>query len=201
MYKEIADSILVFEKILPESLILNLIDLVKPQDSLVKFKLTGNFKGTKNRYEVYDNKELFDSFNTFWFDEIEKQYQHHFLQYLPEWSYETALNHNRTEWKDLFVHLYENKTTSDNPTHIDFSGISFSCGLTDDYVGGELYFPRQDVLYKMNIGDIVLFPSYLYHFVTHNESRNESRRVISFNTFIQGRMSCENTYPNVLTIK
>jgi len=32
-------------------------------------------------------------------------------------------------------------------------------------------------------------------------SENESRRIISFNTFIQGRMSCENTYPNVLTIK
>ena len=50
-------------------------------------------------------------------------------------------------------------------------------------------------------GDIVLFPSYLYHFVSRNESENESRRIISFNTFIQGRMSCENSYPNVLTLK
>ena len=50
-------------------------------------------------------------------------------------------------------------------------------------------------------GDIVLFPSYLFHFVSTNESENESRKVISFNTFIQGRMSCENTYPNVLTLK
>ena len=50
-------------------------------------------------------------------------------------------------------------------------------------------------------GDIILFPSYLFHFVSHNESENESRKIISFNTFIQGRMSCENTYPNVLTLK
>ena len=50
-------------------------------------------------------------------------------------------------------------------------------------------------------GDIVLFPSYLFHFVSHNQSENESRKIISFNTFIQGRMSCENTYPNALTLK
>ena len=49
-------------------------------------------------------------------------------------------------------------------------------------------------------GDIVLFPSYIEHFVSHNESANESRRIISFNTFIQGRMSCETSYPSVLHI-
>lgn len=36
------------------------------------------------------------------------------------------------------------------------SGVAF---INDDYLGGELYFPRQDLKVKAEAGDIVLFPS------------------------------------------
>lgn len=35
--------------------------------------------------------------------------------------------------------------------------------LNDDYTGGELVFPRQDMLLKPRAGDVVLFPSHFTH--------------------------------------
>ena len=86
-----------------------------------------------------------------------------------------------------------------NLIHIENRGVFKNHEFRYDYTPTK--YNQITTFIPVETGDIVLFPSYLYHFVTHNESRNESRRVISFNTFIQGRMSCENTYPNVLTIK
>lgn len=86
-----------------------------------------------------------------------------------------------------------------NLIHIENRGVFKNHDFRYDYTPTK--YNQITTFIPVETGDIVLFPSYLYHFVTHNESRNESRRVISFNTFIQGRMSCENTYPNVLTIK
>ena len=86
-----------------------------------------------------------------------------------------------------------------NLIHIENRGVFKHHDFRYDYTPTK--YNQITTFVPVETGDIVLFPSYLYHFVTHNESRNESRRVISFNTFIQGRMSCENTYPNVLTIK
>lgn len=161
---EITKSILLFKNILPKPLIHKLKQLIVEQETINVFNLDGNFKGTKNRYEVYDSKELYDEFNKFWFDEIELKYQNHFLGYIEDkFSYNKALKHNKSEWKDLFVHLYNKDTVDDNPIHIDFSGISFSCGLSDDYEGGELYFPRQDITYKLNTGDLLLFPGSITH--------------------------------------
>ena len=86
-----------------------------------------------------------------------------------------------------------------NLIHIENRGVFKNHEFRYDYTPTK--YNQITTFVPVETGDIVLFPSYLYHYVTHNESRNESRRVISFNTFIQGRMSCENTYPNVLTIK
>ena len=50
-------------------------------------------------------------------------------------------------------------------------------------------------------GDIILFPSYIDHFVSHNLSETESRKIISFNTFIEGDMNLNNSFPNQLSLK
>jgi predicted 2-oxoglutarate/Fe(II)-dependent dioxygenase YbiX len=44
--------------------------------------------------------------------------------------------------------------------------------LNDDYEGGELYFPRQDIVVKPTKGSIVLFPSNFTHI---HESRDVMR--------------------------
>ena len=82
--------------------------------------------------------------------------------------------------------------------HIENRGVFKNHGFIYDQIPTKYNQVRTFV--PVETGDIVLFPSYIEHFVSHNESANESRRIIAFNTFIQGRMSRENTYPNVLTI-
>ena len=54
---------------------------------------------------------------------------------------------------------------------------------------------------KVESGDIILFPSYIDHFVSHNLSKTETRKIISFNTFIEGDMILNNPFPNQLSLK
>ena len=86
-----------------------------------------------------------------------------------------------------------------NLIHIENRGVFKHHDFRYDYTPTK--YNQISTFIPVETGDIVLFPSYLYHFVSRNESENESRRIISFNTFIQGRMSCENSYHNVLTLK
>ena len=125
------------------------------------------------------------------------------------WYRETVPGHNHPDHNHpnsmLSGVVYLNVPKGDkshegiNLIHIENRGVFKNHEFRYDYTPTK--YNQITTFVPVETGDIVLFPSYLYHFVTHNESRNESRRVISFNTFIQGRMSCEKTYPNVLTIK
>ena len=125
------------------------------------------------------------------------------------WYRETVPGHNHPDHNHpnsmLSGVVYLNVPKGDeshegiNLIHIENRGVFKNHEFRYDYTPTK--YNQITTFVPVETGDIILFPSYLFHFVTHNESRNESRRVISFNTFIQGRMSCENTYPNVLTIK
>ena len=125
------------------------------------------------------------------------------------WYRETVPGHNHPDHNHpnsmLSGVVYLNVPKGDeshegiNLIHIENRGVFKNHEFRYDYTPTK--YNQITTFVPVETGDIVLFPSYLYHVVTHPESRNESRRVISFNTFIQGRMSCENTYPNVLTIK
>ena len=125
------------------------------------------------------------------------------------WYRETVPGHNHPDHNHpnsmlsgvVYLNVPKGDESHDgiNLIHIENRGVFKNHEFRYDYTPTK--YNQITTFVPVETGDIVLFPSYLYHFVTHNESRNESRRVISFNTFIQGRMSCENTYPNVLTIK
>ena len=47
---------------------------------------------------------------------------------------------------------------------------------------------------------IILFPSWINHYVTTNVSPNVSRQIISFNLFVEGIFDIENEYPTKLTL-
>ena len=125
------------------------------------------------------------------------------------WYRETVPGHNHPDHNHpnsmLSGVVYLNVPKGDeshegiNLIHIENRGVFKNHDFRYDYTPTK--YNQISTFIPVETGDIVLFPSYLYHYVSRNESENESRRVISFNTFIQGRMSCENTYPNVLTIK
>lgn len=172
IYEELTKSILVFKN-LSDELIEDMINLKnrlqKENRENLPLDLDGNFAGTENRFEVYSDKKLFNKFNEFWFDNIEDLWQTHFLKYVENHSHDStyatskAREHNKTKWKDLFIHRYTNDTVHNNPSHIDFSGLSFTCPLNETYLGGELYFPRQDVTYKPKRGELVVFPGGITH--------------------------------------
>lgn len=47
---------------------------------------------------------------------------------------------------------------------------------------------------------IILFPSWLNHYVKNNVSPNESRQIISFNFFVKGIFDIDNEYPSKLIV-
>ena len=125
------------------------------------------------------------------------------------WYRETVPGHNHPDHNHpnsmLTGVVYLNVPKGDkshegiNLIHIENRGVFKNHEFRYDYTPTK--YNQITTFVPVETGDIVLFPSYLYHFVSRNESENESRKIISFNTFIQGRMSCENSYPNVLTLK
>lgn len=89
------------------------------------------------------------------------------------------------------------------------NGINFvhrdSYGVFKDF---KFTFKQVDTKYnsknsflRVESNDIILFPSHIDHFVSYNKSQeNLSRKVISFNTFIEGSMSLDNSWPGKLTL-
>lgn len=49
-------------------------------------------------------------------------------------------------------------------------------------------------------GDIILFPSWMDHYVLKNEDPENSREIISFNTFLRGNISVTTKYPTTIII-
>ena len=88
-------------------------------------------------------------------------------------------------------------------------GINFvhreSHGVFKDF---KFQYQQEDTKYnaknsflKVEDNDIVLFPSHLEHFVSYNQSKeNVSRKIISFNTFIEGDINLNNTWPSRLIL-
>jgi predicted 2-oxoglutarate/Fe(II)-dependent dioxygenase YbiX len=70
-----------------------------------------------------------------------------------------------TKWRDLFLLHYtpNSLNNGEKDIHWDFSGLSMVGCLTDDYEGGKLIFPRQNVTYRLEKGDIIVFPGGLTH--------------------------------------
>tara|TARA_B100001250_G_scaffold302222_1_gene263937 strand:+ start:315 stop:977 length:663 start_codon:yes stop_codon:yes gene_type:complete len=85
-----------------------------------------------------------------------------------------------------------------NLYHPEQRGVFKDYGFLYDYIETKYNAVRTYV--PVESGDIILFPSHINHFVSCNDSQTESRKIIAFNTFITGRLSGENSYPNVLNI-
>jgi hypothetical protein len=62
--------------------------------------------------------------------------------------------------RDAFVIKYAMGAQEHLRMHHDVAQVSASIKLNDDYVGGELHFPRQDVTNKsLQVGELVAWPS------------------------------------------
>lgn len=160
---KISHNIFVFKEVIPLPLIDRLISL---QDS------------NSEKFRVDINIEDFDLFlelDRFWKEKIEPPYLDDYLQI---YDIDAGIGYNsnpkvveelkeyvRAKWRDMFLLRYntENSKEAYRNVHWDFSGLSFIGCLSSEYEGGDLFFPRQNVGYKLELGDIIIFPGGLSH--------------------------------------
>lgn len=183
--EEIGNDILLFKKILPTSIIdeTNLLiddnyDVIFNRD--LRYA-TFPFEGIRGRMEIYKYPELMNRFNGFWFSAIEnKMFDYYFRWITNKDQIDGYKKHSRTEWKDLFVQVYNDLNTFelDENIHCDFSGITFVSCIHDEYDGGMLQFPKQNVSIKLETGDLVLFPGSHTHPHGITKISGGERRVI-----------------------
>ena len=161
--KQIDLDIFVFPKIMTDELIERLMSV-------------RNKRGFDGRLDLHiEDKNTFYIFDNFWFSEIESKYLGH---YFSTYDVEKGIGLNsseetikqlskfvETKWRDLFLLHYTPNSliNGEKDIHWDFSGLSMVGCLTDDYEGGKLIFPRQNVTYRLEKGDIIVFPGGLTH--------------------------------------
>lgn len=168
--KELGNDILLFNKILPNTIIDTLNQLVDDNyESIFNRELryaTFPFEGIRGRIELYKYESLYNKFNQFWFDIIENQMLDYYFKFLDnKEQIDGYKKHVRTDWKDMFIQVYNELNTfeiNDN-VHCDFSGITVVACIGDDYEGGYLEFPKQEISVKLSKGDLILFPGSYTH--------------------------------------
>jgi hypothetical protein len=183
--EEIKNDILFFDEIIPGNLCDEMNELVDVNYELIFNRdlryATFPFEGIRGRIEIYKYLDLMERFNSFWFDKIENIMFDHYFKWITNGDQIAGYKkHTRTDWKDLFIQVYNDMNTFelDENIHCDFSGITFVACLSENYEGGLLQFPKQGVSLKLKKGDLVLFPGSHTH--PHGVSRITSgeRRVI-----------------------
>ena len=167
---ELGNDILYFKNVIPDEIIKELIDLVEERREIIFNRDLRHaefpFEGIRGRIEIYKYPELMQNVNSFWYASIENQMYDHYFKYLKDSNQiEGYKKHAKTDWKDLFIQVYNDLNTFelDGNIHCDFSGITFVACLDDNYEGGDLVFPKQNVSVNLKKGDLVLFPGSYTH--------------------------------------
>jgi len=156
-------EIFVFQNIINSDLISKLIGVRKDSHHTDRINLHESSMG------------ILHEFNNFWMEEIEpKLMNEYFLVYDIKndigfnVSQETISNLKewvKTKWRDLYLLNYNefSRGRAEKDVHWDFSGITFVGCLSEDYEGGLLCFPRHNITYRLNLGDIIIFPGGITH--------------------------------------
>ncbi len=121
------------------------------------------------------NTTVLYEFNQFWTQEIESKIMD---EYFSIYDIENGVGYNvsdetikgmkewlKMKWRDLYLLTYnKNMNVNDKKNiHWDFSFMTFVACLTENFDGGLLVFPRQNVEYKLKLGDIIVFPGGITH--------------------------------------
>jgi len=153
--RKITDDILLFENVLP-------IDLT----SLLRIIRERHPEG---RVELNSHQPALEHFMGFW-DVIEKEVKDYYFQYLTDDNLQVnrsgLMEYTKFRWRELFLYRYtpESSTMEHKKLHWDFSEFTFVANFgEDDYEGGELYFPRQNIKHKLRKNDLIFFPGGMTH--------------------------------------
>jgi hypothetical protein len=160
---KLTNDIFIFENVLKDNLIYKL--------NKIREDLEHNDR--INLAEV--NREVLYEFNQFWMNEIEPKIMN---EYFSTYDIENGIGYNvseetieslrewlKTKWRDLYMLTYNTDINSNGEknVHWDFSFMTFVGCLSENFVGGVLFFPRQNVNYKLKMGDIIVFPGGITH--------------------------------------
>lgn len=156
-------DIVLFKNILPEDLIINLLNIRKKSNSMERLNI--------HQHDM----DVFYQFNTFWIKNIEEpMLDEYFKLYnvkedkgfnVNENTIDSMRKYVSVKWRDVFLLNYSSEKTSrgEKDVHWDFSGLTTIGCLIDDYLGGELVFPRQNISVKLEKKDMIVFPGGITH--------------------------------------
>ena len=160
---KLTNDIFIFENVLKDNLIYKL--------NKIREDLEHNDR--INLAEV--DGEILYEFNQFWMNEIEPKIMN---EYFSTYDIENGIGYNvseetieslrewlKTKWRDLYMLTYSTdiNDNGEKNVHWDFSFMTFVGCLSENFDGGVLFFPRQNVNYKLKIGDIIVFPGGITH--------------------------------------
>jgi hypothetical protein len=136
-------------------------------DTLIERLL--NVPNEKGRVELYStNMKAFYDINFLWKLKIEKQILEDYLringiEHTIDSDY--IKNMVTAKWKAMYLLHYNkaNSINSEKNVHFDLCGFTFVGCLNDNYDGGDLCFPRQNINYHLERGDIIVYPGGLTH--------------------------------------
>jgi hypothetical protein len=160
---KLTSDIFIFESVLTDDLIGKL----------------NNIRDSVNHNDRIDlnktNTTVLYEFNQFWTQEIEPKIMD---EYFSIYDIENGVGYNvsdetikgikewlKMKWRDVYLLIYnKNMNINDKKNiHWDFSFMTFVACLTENFDGGLLVFPRQNVEYKLKLGDIIVFPGGITH--------------------------------------
>jgi hypothetical protein len=143
------------------------------------------------------NDILMESFNSF----IKELYNDVILDYLKIYDVENGIGYNSSIdtvneikeyvsplWREVFLLKYSETypISYEKNVHWDFSMFTIVGCLNDEFEGGELEFPRQEISVLLKKGDIVIFPGGLTHPHFVNKVTKGERYVIVGQTLYPG---------------
>jgi hypothetical protein len=160
---KLTSDIFIFESVLTDDLIskLNYIrDEVNHNDRIDLYKINTNILYEFNQFwaQEIEPKIMDEYFSIYDIDNgVGYNVSHETIKGLKEWL--------KMKWRDLYLLTYnKNMNTNDQKNiHWDFSFMTFVGCLSENFDGGLLVFPRQNVEFKLKLGDIIVFPGGITH--------------------------------------
>lgn len=142
--------------------------------NILPIHLTAILRGIRERHhegriELNHHEHALEHFLDFW-KEIELTIKDYYFQYLEDDNLQVErkglMEYTKFKWREIFLYRYtpESSSKEDKKLHWDFSEFTFVANFgEDDYSGGELYFPRQNVRHKLEKNDLIFFPGGMTH--------------------------------------
>ena len=161
-------------------------DVIKILDNFIKEKtntMTNNFSYLSKKNFKDENSEVFEIFA-----DLEKKLPNYINGYLKKFNIQVGE-------KPLFNMAFASRIPNTKmEEHLDYMPSEASNGnplahmtsliyINDDYEGGELFFPTQNLTYKPELGSLVIFPSNYLHGVLECFG-NSRHSVLACYTFI-----------------